>query len=324
MTRVLITGATGFVGKALCHHLAQSGYLVRAALRCQCSVPACVAEAVVVGDIATTTNWEAALDGVEAVIHVAGKAHVQQQTRESTAVCVKTNACGTRRLVEASAHAGVRRFVYLSTVKVNGEEIADHAYSSVDEPRPRDVYGTSKWLGERHVNRTAARTGLEVAIVRSPLVYGPGVRANFLRLMRWVDKEWPLPLGAVTNTRSLVSIWNLCDLLRHILTSPIAPGHTWMVSDGEDLSTPDLIRRLGRAMHRRVRLLPIPVALLRTVGGVLGRKAEIARLCGSLAVDVAPTRDALRWSAPMTVDEALARTVDWYLSERRSRDLNQL
>jgi UDP-glucose 4-epimerase len=159
---------------------------------------------------------------------------------------------------------------------------------------------------------------METVVVRSPLVYGPNVRANFLRLMRWVDKERPLPLGAVENSRSLVSIWNLCDLLLHVSKHSAAPGRTWMVSDGEDLSTPELIRRIGAAMDRRVRLLPVPPGLLRLAGGLLGRRAEIARLCGSLAVDITQTRRELEWSPPITVDEAIARTVEWYSSSRIS------
>jgi nucleoside-diphosphate-sugar epimerase len=152
-------------------------------------------------------------------------------------------------------------------------------------------------------------------VVRSPLVYGPGVRANFLRLLRWVDRQRLLPLAAVENRRSLVSVWNLCDLLGHLLTCPEAPGGLWMVSDGEDLSTPELVRRIGRAMDRRVRLIAVPTSLLRSCGRLLRREAEIARLCGSLTVDVERTRRELAWNPPVTVDEALARTVAWYLTE---------
>jgi UDP-glucose 4-epimerase len=158
---------------------------------------------------------------------------------------------------------------------------------------------------------------MEAVIVRLPLVYGPGVRANFLRLMRWVDKQRPLPLGAIRNRRSLVSIWNLCDLLVNILQNPAATHGTWMVSDANDLSTPELIRRIAAAMHRRARLLPVPVTLLRAVGSLTGRTGEVRRLCGSLAVDISQTRAVLGWSPPMSVDEGLSRTVAWYLAEGR-------
>jgi nucleoside-diphosphate-sugar epimerase len=162
---------------------------------------------------------------------------------------------------------------------------------------------------------------MEAVIVRAPLVYGPGVRVNFLRLMRWVDRGWPLPLGAVHNSRSFVNIWNLCDLLLQVIRHPSAPGRTWMVSDAEDLSTTDLLRRIGRAMGRRVRLFPVPMAVLRFCADLAGQRAEITRLTGSLVVDITQTRVDLGWSPPVTVEEALARTVTWYLDEGRSRDV---
>lgn len=317
MTRVLVTGATGFVGNTLCEVLARSGYVVRAALRSDRSIPAYISEKTVVGDIATTTDWRAALLGVDEVLHVAARVHVLLDAGANADVYLETNARGTEHLANESAKAGIRRFVYLSSVKVNGEETTDHAYTSYDEPRPQDAYGTSKWFAEKHVMEIAARTGMEAVVVRSPLVYGPGVRANFLRLLRWVDKEWPLPLGAIENCRSLVSIWNLCDLLALLLRHPAAPGRIWMVSDGEDLSTPQLIQRLGSAMSRRVRLLPVPVSLLRLFGELMGRKAEIARLCGSLVVNIEHTRRELEWSPPVKLDEGLARTVAAYLAARR-------
>jgi nucleoside-diphosphate-sugar epimerase len=319
MTRVLVTGATGFVGQTLCELLTRSGYAVRAALHTDRSIPACISEKVVVGGIGSSTDWRAALRGVDLVLHIAARAHVLHDTGANTDLYIETNARGTEHLANASAQAGIRRFGYLSSVKVNGEETTGQAYSAYDEPRPEDAYGTSKWLAEKHVMEIAARTGMETVIVRSPLVYGPGVRANFLRLLRWVDKEWPLPLGAIENNRSFVSIWNLCDLLVRLLEHPLASGRTWMVSDGEDLSTPELIQRLGSTMSRRVRLLPVPVGLLRLFGGLIGRKAEIARLCGSLVVNIEQTRRELEWSPPIKVDEGLARTVNWYLSEGRLR-----
>jgi nucleoside-diphosphate-sugar epimerase len=318
MTRVLVTGANGFVGRVLCDQLSRAGCLVRAALRVDRPVPAGVADKAVVGDIGATTDWRAALVGVDLVIHLAARAHVLHDAAANSELYIETNAHGTSCLAEASARAEVGRFIYLSSIKVNGEETAGHGYTAFDEPRPRDVYGTSKWLGEKAVMKISAATGMEAAIVRSPLVYGPGVRANFLRLMRWVDKERPLPLGSIRNSRSLVSIWNLCDMLRHVSTHPVAPGRTWMVSDGEDLSSPELIRRIGAAMDRRVRLLPVPANLLQLIGAMAGRKEETARLCGSLAVDIIQTRRELGWSPPVTVDEAIGRTVDWYLSTRRS------
>jgi UDP-glucose 4-epimerase len=317
MRRVLVTGATGFIGQPLCELLAHSGLVVRAALRNDRAVSACIAEKAVVGDIAATTDWRAALDDVDVVIHVAARVHVLNDASTGVQLYNETNARGTERLAQASAQAGIRRFVLLSSVKVNGEETTGHAYSAQDEPQPQDAYGTSKWLAEKHLAEVAGGTGMEAVVVRSPLVSGPGVRANFLRLLRWVDKEWPLPLGAIRNRRSLVSVWNLCDLLVLLLEHPLAPGRTWMVSDGEDVSTPDLIQRLGIAMSRRVRLLPVPMSLLRLLGRMTGREAEMARLCGSLLIDIGHTRRDLKWVPPVKLDEGLARTVAAYLAARR-------
>jgi nucleoside-diphosphate-sugar epimerase len=319
MTRVLVTGATGFVGQTLCDVLVRSGYVVRAALRYDCWIPACIGEKSVVGDIGSTTDWRVALRGVDMVVHIAARTHVLHDSSVNSNLYLETNARGTEQLARASALAGIRRFEYLSSVKVNGEETTDRAYTPHDEPRPRDAYGTSKWIAEKHVIETAAATGMETVIVRSPLVYGPGVRANFLRLLRWVDNGWPLPLGAIKNCRSLVSIWNLCDLLVHLLKHPLAPGRTWMVSDGEDLSTPVLIQRIASAMSRRAMLLPVPVDLLNLFAGLFGRKAEIARLCGSLTVNIEETCRELDWSPPIKVNEAIARTVSWYLSDGRRK-----
>jgi UDP-glucose 4-epimerase len=318
MTRVLVTGATGFIGSVLCEALARSNFLVRGALRTDRAVPAAIAEKVIVGDINSTTDWTQALQGVDLVIHAAARSHTLHAARDSSNLYFETNERGTQRLASESAQTQVTRFVYLSSIKANGEETGARAYTPFDDPQPQDDYGLSKWHAEQHVAAVAGHTGMETVIVRPPLVYGPGVRANFLRLLQWVDRGWPLPLGAVRNKRSLVNVWNLCDFLLLALKHPSAPGGTWMVSDGEDLSTPDLIRRIGAAMARRVRLVPVPVGLLQLSAGLVGRRAELARLCGSLSVDITQTRAELGWSPRATVDEALARTVAWYRGEGRS------
>lgn len=312
--RVLITGASGFVGRALCETLARSGHILRATVRDVRSIPVCVAERVIIGDMSTAIDWGPSMSGVDTVVHAAARAHVMRDPADSAELYLDTNARATRRIAEAAAAAGVRRFVYLSSIKVNGEETSGSAYTPLDAPNPQDAYGMSKLLGEKSVLDVSTTTGMQVAIVRPPLVYGPGVRSNFLRLMRWVDAGWPLPLGSVRNRRSLVSIWNLCDLLARLLDDPLPSGRIWLVSDSEDLSTPDLIRRIGTKMERTVRLLPIPPRLLQGAAMLAGKKAEFARLCGSLTVDISETRNELRWSPPVTVNESLARTVRWYLS----------
>lgn len=319
MTLVLVTGATGFVGQTLCERLALSGHIVRAALRSDRPVPLCVSEKVVVGDIGASTDWSRALRGVDAVLHVAARAHILNDPQANSDAYFETNARGTRGLAAQAARAGVRRLVFLSSIKVNGEGTVARAYTSDDEPNPQDPYGSSKWLGEQYLCEVAAGSNLETAIVRSPLVYGPGVRANFLRLLGWVAKERPLPLGAVHNRRSLVSSANLADLLVRLVIHPRASGRVWMAADGEDLSTPGLILRIGSCMHRRVRLLPVPTPILRLAGLLTGKSAEVARLCGDLRVDITRTRNELGWIPPDTVDAGIARTVEWYLAESRSR-----
>jgi nucleoside-diphosphate-sugar epimerase len=312
--RVLVTGATGFVGRTLCEELARSGYRVRAALRSPRAMPACVDDLAVVGEFGAATEWDAALDGVDAVVHLAARVHVMNDVPSSRELYMETNVRATEQLAAASLRAGVRNFVFLSSVKVNGEETPAAPFRADDEPHPMDDYAQSKWLAERALEAMASAS-MSFSVVRPPLVYGPGVRANFLRLMQWVDRGIPLPLGAVRNRRSLVSVWNLCNLVRVLLTRGNEPFRTWMVSDGEDLSTPELIRRIARAMDRRARLLSVPVPVLRTLGRSLGKHAEVHRLCSSLEVDITSTRRELDWTPPVTVDEALQRTVRWFVNK---------
>jgi nucleoside-diphosphate-sugar epimerase len=297
---VLVTGANGFVGSVLCDVLRKHGYDVRAASRRD------------VGEMSAATDWSSVLRDIDHVIHLAARVHVLHDAAGNSPLYAETNAEGTRRLAECAARAGVRRLLFVSSIKVNGEETSGQPYVASDEPHPVDAYGASKWLGEQYLTRIAAETSLQVVIVRPPLVYGPGVRANFLRLMGWVDKGWPLPLGAIHNRRSLVNVWNLCDLLLNLLTHPAAGGRTWLVSDGEDLSTADLIRRIAAAMQRRPILVPIPETALNFLASLTGRRAEFARLCGSLVVDSSQTRRELAWTPPVGIDAALSRTVAWY------------
>jgi UDP-glucose 4-epimerase len=227
---------------------------------------------------------------------------------------MECNAHGTETLVRACVEARIRRFVHLSSIKVNGEKTAELPFSRTDTPNPGDAYAVSKWQAETRVLEIAGSSSMEAAIVRPPLVYGPGVRANFLRLMRWVDNRLPLPLGAARNSRSLVNVWNLCDLIERLLRDSIPRNAVFMVSDGEDLSTTELIRRLSLAMGRPARLIPVPLSILRTLSRWGGRRPEFERLCGSLEVDIAATCSELGWRPPISVDEGLARTAEWYFS----------
>jgi nucleoside-diphosphate-sugar epimerase len=312
MPRVLITGATGLVGRALCPLLAEAGYVLRAALRGDAELPLCIAERVIVGEICQTTEWGSALVDVDMIVHAAARAHVPDDPPENQGLYEAVNAHGTRQLAQAAASAGVRWFVYLSSIKVHGDATGQRPYEATDLPNPVDDYANAKLQGERYVQQAAAASSMEAVVVRPPLVYGPGVRANFLRLMHWVDREFPLPFGAICNRRSLVSVWNLNELIVSLLTHPDAAGRTWLVSDGEDLSTPELVRRIARALGRRAHLPRVPPRLLRACGHLARRDAELSRLTGSLVVDASPARRLLEWRPVVSVDEGLTRTAAWY------------
>lgn len=248
--------------------------------------------------------------GCDVVLHLAGRAHVMhEEALDPLGRFREVNTAGTLNLARQAAAAGVRRFVFASSIKVNGEETApNRPFRHDDAPRPADPYGVSKREAEDGLRALAATTGMEVVIVRPPLVYGPGVKANFLSLMRAVQRGLPLPLASVTgNRRSLVALDNLADLLITCVSHPAAAGQTFLVSDGEDLSTADLLRRMGRALHRPARLLPCPPPLLQMGATMLGKSAIGHRLLGNLQVDISHTRATLGWTPPITVDEGLRR-----------------
>jgi nucleoside-diphosphate-sugar epimerase len=314
--RVLVTGANGFIGGFVCRSLAAAGYQVRAALRRPGPDTGPWDEQAVVGEIESGTDWSEALVDVDHVVHTAARVHVMQEGVANTDAYLETNVMGTRGLATAASASGVKRLVFISSVKVNGEEAADHAYNAEDLPTPQDPYGVSKWQAELHLARACAGGSMQFAIVRPPLVYGPGVRANFLRLMRWVNHGYPLPFAAIRNQRSLVSAWNLADLVVNLVGNPAAANKTWMVSDGEDISTAELVRRLARAMGRPSRVFPVPEGMLRWAGRLAGRRAEVDRLCGSLRVDVTQTFSALQWRPPLDLDTGLRKTAEWYVSSR--------
>lgn len=313
--RVLVTGSSGFVGKTLLTRLA--GVEVRRALRAR-STDDSTHNAVVVGSIDGQTDWRRALEGVDCIVHLAARVHVMQPTADDQHRFYETNVAGTQRLAMQAAAAGVRRFIYLSSVKVNGEATDRNPFRAEDQPHPQDDYGISKWQAEQQLFEIASQR-MEALAIRPPLVYGSGVRANFLRLMRWVQAGIPLPLGAVRNRRSMVSVWNLCDLIGRLIDAQSVRSGVLMVSDGIDLSTPELICRLAAAMGRKSRLLPCPVGLLKAVGSALGMQGEVARLCSSLTVDVSETCRRVGWTPPLSVDEGLQRTVRWFLTEARAR-----
>jgi nucleoside-diphosphate-sugar epimerase len=314
MKKVLVTGGTGFVGRQLLS--GPRTWEAKVALRGRVPVEmGGGAEIASVGDINHQTDWSEALSGVDCVLHMAARVHVMHPTPDDDRLFNEVNVLGTERLALMAAENGVKRFVFLSSIKVNGEETNGKAYTATDAAAPTDPYGKSKWFGEQKVFEIARKFGMEAIVIRPPLVYGPGVRANFLRLLSWTHKQIPLPLGSVHNARSLVSIWNLCDLINTVIEAQSVSSCVLMVSDAVDLSTPDLIGRLARALGKSPRLWPVPIPLLKLAGVLTGKRAEVARLCGSLTVDISSTKRQLRWAPPVTIDEGLARTARWYLKE---------
>ncbi|MBI3445978.1 MAG: SDR family oxidoreductase [Magnetospirillum sp.] len=300
--KILVTGAGGFVGAALLRGLRRQDDEVTGSVRRDCG-PGLVP----VGDIGPDTDWRPALHGVETVIHLANRAHVMDESEaDPLAVFRRVNRDGTLRLAEQAVAAGVRRLVFVSSIKVNGEATHGAPFTATGQPAPEDAYGLSKLEAERGLAAIAARTGLEVVVVRPPLIYGPGVKGNLRTLMNVVGKGMPLPLGLVDNRRSLIGLGNLVDLLGLCARAPQAAGRVWLARDGEDLSTPELIRRMGRALGRPARLLPVPPVLLRLAGRLTGKSAAVGRLLGSLRVDDAATRAELGWTPPESVDEGLA------------------
>lgn len=311
---VLVTGASGFIGRHLVDSLLRGGHRVLCAVRRGSEIPPALhSEAVVqieIGDIADETDWSSVLQDVDAVVHLAARVHVMQETAADPLECFRrVNVLGTQRLAEAAVAAGVRRFVYVSSIKVNGESTGDTPFRADDAPAPADPYAVSKLEAEQLLWRLAAVSATEFVVVRPPLVHGPGVKGNFARLVQWVRRGLPLPLGAVRNRRSLLAVENMVDFLGVCLVHPRAVGEVFLAADGHDWSTPQLIRAIASALQRRPPLIPVPEWLLTGVAGLLGRRAAMARLCGSLQVDITKNRALLQWEPPLDPEQAVARTV---------------
>jgi len=311
--KVLVTGANGFVGKPLCAELLRRGQSVRAAVRSENTMVGNV-EAVTVGAIDGETDWLVALRGVETVIHLAARVHVMKDTAaDPLTEFLKVNLYGTSNLAQQAASAGVKRLVYVSSVKVNGEQTTvNRPFAESDEPDPQDPYGMSKWRAEQELQRIAKETGLAIVIVRPPLVYGPGVKGNFIRLLAAIDRGIPLPLAGANNARSLVYVGNLVDALITCATHPAAAGQTYLVSDGDDVSTAMLVDLIARSLDRNSRAFNFPPGLLRAVATLLGRAEQMDRLFCSLRVNDEKLRRDLAWSPPYTLEQGLRATADWY------------
>lgn len=320
--KILVTGSNGFVGKSLVGSLSSYGHLIRGVVREHLSIPngVNVNNYIAVGSIDSSTNWGGAMSGIDVVVHLAARVHVMNEIEvDPLKSFCEVNLSGTENLAKHAAAQGVKRFVYVSSIKVNGETTEGRApFSESDTPSPEDPYGVSKWRAEQALWNVAKDTGLEVVIIRPPLVYGPGVKANFLSMMRWVNRGVPLPLGGIHNRRSLLALDNLVDLIRVCIEHPAAANQTFLAADGEDLSTTELLERLAVALGKPVNLFQVPPWLLNTGASLLGKRAISQRLCSSLQVSVMKANSLLSWTPPLSVDEGLIVTARQFL-ESQSR-----
>jgi len=311
---ILVTGANGFVGTALCSRLVEQGGRIRSVSRV--TAPGCVP----IGTMDAATDWSAALQDVDSIVHLAARVHVMRDTEtEPLAAFRKANVEATVNLARQAAQRGVRRFAFVSSIKVNGESTREGVpFTADDMPAPVDPYGVSKREAEDALLQLGHETGMEIVVIRPPLVYGPGVKANFQAMMRWLRRGVPLPLGAIRNRRTLVGIDNLVDLTVTCLEHPGAANQIFLAGDGEDLSTTDLLRRLAKALDVSARLVPVPAWMLESGAALLGKRAVAQRLCGNLQVDISKAQRLLGWTPPVSVDEGLRRTAADFLERWRS------
>lgn len=311
-TKILVTGANGFIGKALLSVLVQQGYEVIAAVRNLSSQKEFSTSMIAVGNIDQKTDWTKALKGVHIVIHLAARVHIMaERSAEALSLYRQVNVLGTLNLAQQAIKAGVTRFIFASTIKVLGEE-RSKPYTHQDIAAPADAYALSKWEAEQGLQQLSQQYNLEVIILRFPLVYGAGVKANFLRLIKWVDKGVPLPFGAINNKRSLVYLGNLVDAITVCCQHYKASGKVFLISDGVDLSTTELIQRLAYHLQVKARLFSIDPWLIDNILTLLGKKSEARRLLGSLTVDNSYLCSVLNWQVPYSIDEGLANTISDY------------
>lgn len=315
--KVLVTGASGFVGEAVVFRLLlDRKFTPVAAARCATRLHGLCS---VISFDLTDTQHLPTLGGAQVVIHCAARVHVMDETASDALVEFrKINVEGTLRLARRAAELGVTRFIFISSIKVNGEStVLGKPFKADDSPAPVDPYGVSKHEAEEALKQLSITTGMEVVIIRPPLVYGPGVKANFLSMLNWLNKGVPLPLGSVGNQRSLVAIGNLVDLIVTCIDHPAAVNQTLLVSDGYDLSTTDLLQRLAHALGKKARLLSLPEGILKFVALIVGKQAIAQRICSSLQVDISKNRELLGWTPPVNMDKAMRQTASHYLDKQK-------
>jgi nucleoside-diphosphate-sugar epimerase len=313
MKKILVTGANGSIGRTLCERMLGENLRVHGAVRPgKASLLPKGVEVILIDSIDGDTDWKNTFEGVNTVVHLAARVHVMKDSSSNPfAEYCKVNVNGTERLAHEAASANVKRFIYMSSVKVNGEG-RPTPYNEEDIQKPQDNYSLSKWEAEKVLSNIAEETGMEIVILRSPLVYGPRVKANFLRLLKVAERGIPLPLASIDNRRSLIYLGNVVDAIITCIKHPRANGQTYLVSDGEDISTPKLVRLISKAMGKKARLFSFPPNILKTIGKITGRSAEIERLIGSLCVDSRKIRTMLGWNPPYTLEEGIRKTVLWY------------
>lgn len=318
--KILITGVNGFVGLPLSEYLMAAGHQVVGAVRSHDSLSLVNShiQLKAIGDIDEVTDWQDCLGGVKCVIHLANRAHVMdEQSSNPLALYWKVNTEGTLNLARQAAAAGIKRFIFISSIKVNGgSTLPGQALTIKDQHIPVDPYGLSKYEAELGFKLISEQTGLEVVVIRPPLIYGPGVKANFLKMMQWVEKGIPLPLGAIRNQRSMLGLDNLINFIELCLTHPDATGQTFLVSDDHDVSTTELLKEIAAAMHRPSRLLSMPQYFIEKLLILLGQRHISERLCGSLQLDISLAKTRLSWKPPHTFKDQLSKTVLDYLSGR--------
>ena len=318
--KILVTGATGFIGTQLSETLANSGHQVRDTARSIAPNRSTTRE-LITCDLESANNLDHLTTGCDAIVHLAGRAHVMSDNpATSESLYLSANVDVTKKLAQSAARTGVKRMILMSSVKVNGESTTiDVPFTAQDTPNPQDPYGRSKAQAEQALWNVTSASELEGVVIRPPLVYGPGVRANFASLIGIVDRGFPLPLGSIRNKRSFVSVDNLIDCIATALQSSNVAGQTFLVSDGNDLSTPELIRSIASALHKSPTLFPFPPVLLKLAATSAGKRSAYDRLCGSLTVDIALTKQKLSWTPPFTVQDSMQRTVDAFIQSRDSR-----